>query len=44
MISRCQVQGGVVCPIDFIYVETLVANVVGPGGGVREYFLLRFEF
>ena len=31
--SRCQVQGGVVFPIDFIYVEILVASVVGPGDG-----------
>ena len=33
IVSRCQVQGGVVRPIDFIYVEILVANVVGPGDG-----------
>ena len=33
IVSRCQAQGGVVRPIDFMYVEILVANVVGPGDG-----------
>ena len=36
--SRCHVPGDVIRPIDLIYVEILVANVVGPGDGGEEIY------